>query len=128
MFYILLLERVVTRREVLYQKIANQLEFEEGEQPEQKVDFIMDSMVFGEVVVDSLSPGLYYPIYTKGETHTEDTCELIEKIAHLQQLFKKYLFENLDKPIATSPPEDKAVSTPLMVAQSGAKLAPPIIF
>ena len=63
MFHLLRLERDVTRKEVVDQKIANQLKFEEGDQPEQEVDSIMDSMVFAEKVVDGRPPGLYYLIY-----------------------------------------------------------------
>ncbi len=52
MFNVLLLERDVTRREAVDQKIADQLEFEEEEQPEQKVDLIMDSLIFAEEAID----------------------------------------------------------------------------
>ena len=62
-FHVLLLKRDVIRREAVNQKIANTLEFEEGEQPEQEADSIMDSMVFAEEAVDSRPPGLYYLIY-----------------------------------------------------------------
>lgn len=46
--HVLLLEKDFTRREAVDQKIADQLEFEEGEDPEQEVDSIIDSMVFAE--------------------------------------------------------------------------------
>ena len=60
---VLLLERDVIRREVVDQKIADQLEFEERKQLEQKLDLIKDSMVFAEEAVDSGPPGLYYLIH-----------------------------------------------------------------
>lgn len=63
LFHVSLLETDVTRREVVDQKIADQLEFEEGEQPEQEIDSIMDSMVFAEEAIDSRLPGLYYLIH-----------------------------------------------------------------
>lgn len=125
-FHVSLLERDVTRREAVDQKIADQLEFEEGEQPEQEVDSIMDSMVFAEEAIDGRPPGLYYLIHWKGETHVEDTWEPVEGIAHLRRLLKKYHSENPDKLTATSPPVDKGALPPPMAARSGAKVAPPI--
>lgn len=77
-FHVSLLERDVTRREAVDQKIADQLRFEEGEQPEQEVDSIMDSMVFAEEAVDGRPPWLYYLIHWKGETHAEAYWELID--------------------------------------------------
>ncbi len=63
MFHILLLERDVTRKEAVDQKIADQLEFEEREKLEQEVDSIIDSMVFVEEAIDGRLPGLYYLIH-----------------------------------------------------------------
>ena len=80
-------------------KIADQLEFEEGKQPEQDVDSIMDSIVFAEETIDSRPPGLYYLIHWKGETHAEDTWELVERIAHLGRLLKKYHSETQTNPL-----------------------------
>lgn len=73
LFHVSLLERHITRRGAVDQKIADQLEFEEGEQLEQEVDSIMDSMVFAEKAVDCRPPGLFYLIHWKGGTHAEDT-------------------------------------------------------
>ena len=123
-FYVLLLERNVTRREAVDQKIANQLEFEEREQSEQEADSIIDSMVFAEEAVDSRPPELYYPIYKKGKTHLEDTWEPVEGVSHLRQLLKKYHTENPKKPTVAFPPIDKGASPPLMAVCSGTKLAP----
>ncbi len=61
-FHVSLLERDVARREGVDQKIADQLEFEEREQPEQEVDSIMDSMVFAEEAIDGRPCGPYYLI------------------------------------------------------------------
>ncbi len=72
-FHVSLLERDITRREAVDQKIADQLEFEEGEQPEQEVDSIIDSMVFVEEAIDGRPLGLYYLIHWKGVMHAEDT-------------------------------------------------------
>ena len=83
-FYVLLLEKDVTKKEVVDQKIANQLEFKEGKQLEQEVDSIIDSMVFAEEAIDNRPPGLYYLIYWKSETHVEDTWEPVEEVFHLQ--------------------------------------------
>ena len=63
MFHVLLLEENITKREAVDQKIANQFEFEEGEQPEQEVDSIIDSMVFAKKAIDSRLPELYYLIH-----------------------------------------------------------------
>lgn len=63
MFYVLLLEKNVTRREIIDQKLANKLKFEKEEQPEQKVDLILDSIVFAKKTVDSKPPELYYLIH-----------------------------------------------------------------
>ena len=62
-FHVPLLERDVTRREAVDQKIANQLKFEEGEQSKQKVDSIIDSMVFAEEAINNKLLGLYYLIH-----------------------------------------------------------------
>ena len=126
-FHVSLLKRDVTRREAVDQKIANQLKFEEGEQPEQEVDSILDSMVFAEEAVDGRPPGLYYLIHWKGETHAEDTWEPIKGVSHLRRLLKKYHSENPEKPTAASPPIDKGAPPPPMAARLGAKVAPPTL-
>ncbi len=72
-FHVSLLERDVTRREAVDQKIADQLEFEEGEKPEQKVDSIIDSIVFAKEAIDGRPLGLYYLIHWKKKTNAEDT-------------------------------------------------------
>ena len=63
MFNVLLLEKDVTRREAVDQKIVDQLEFEEEEQPEQEVDLIMDSQNFAEEAIDCRPLRLYYLIH-----------------------------------------------------------------
>lgn len=83
-FHVLLLERDVTRREMVDQKIANQLEFEEEKQPEQEVDSIIDRMVFAERAIDGRLPALYYLIPWKRETHTEDNWEPVKGIFYLR--------------------------------------------
>lgn len=45
-FHVSFLERDIRRREAVDQQIAEQLEFEEGNPPEQEVDLIIHSMVF----------------------------------------------------------------------------------
>lgn len=122
--HVSLLERDVTRREAVDQKIADQLEFEEGERPEQEVDSIIDSMDFAEEAIDGRPPGLYYLIHWKGETHAEDTWEPVEGVSHLRRLLKKYHGDNPDIPTATSPPVDKGAPPPPMAARSGARIAP----
>ena len=72
-FHVSLLERDITRREVVDQKIANQLKFEKRKQPEQEVDSIVNRMIFAEEAVDGRPPGLYYLIHWKRKTHAEDT-------------------------------------------------------
>ncbi len=86
----LLLERDVRKKEAVDQKTADQLEFEERKQPEQKIDLIIDSIVFAEEAIDGQLPRLYYLIQWKEETNTEDTWEPVKGIAHLQLLLKKY--------------------------------------
>ncbi len=83
-FYIFLLEKDVTRRKTIDQKIADQFEFEKREQQEQKVYSIVDGMVFAKKTIDGRSFGLYYLIYWKRETYAEDTLEPVEGFAHLQ--------------------------------------------
>lgn len=51
-FHVLLSKGDVIRREAIDQKIVNQFKFEERKQSEQKVDSIMDSMVFAKQVID----------------------------------------------------------------------------
>lgn len=65
-FHLSLLKKDVAGREVVDQKIAGQLEFEEAEQPKQQVDLIMDIMVFAEEGVDGRPPGLYYSTHEIG--------------------------------------------------------------
>ena len=81
--HVLLLKRSVTRKEAVDQKIANQLKFVEGEQLEQEVDLIMDSMVLAEKAVHDRPPGLYYLIHSKIETHAEDNWELVKGVSYL---------------------------------------------
>ena len=45
------------------QKIDDQLEFEKSKQPEQRVDSIMNSIVFAEEAIDGRPNGLYYLIH-----------------------------------------------------------------
>ena len=125
-FHMSLLERDITRKKAVDQKIANQLELEEGEQPEQEVDSIIDSMVFAEEAIDGRPPGLYYLIHWKRETHAEDTWKPVEGISHLRRLLKKYHGKNPDKPTATSLPVDKGAPPPPMAARSGTKITPSI--
>ncbi len=126
MFQISLLERDVTRKEELDQKIAVQLEFEEGKKPDQEVSLIGNSRVFAEEAMDIQPTGLYYLIHGKKETHSEDTLETVEEIAHLQKLLKKYHAENPEKHSASSPPVDTGAAPPLIAAWSEAKVTPPI--
>ena len=90
-FHVSLLERDVTRREAVDQKIANQLKFEKGEQLEWEVNSIIDSMILAEEAIDDRPLGLYYLIFWKDETHAKDTWELVKGISHLWQLLKKYI-------------------------------------
>ena len=120
------LEKDIIRREAVDQKIANQLELEEGKQAEQEFDSIIDSMVFVKKAIDGRPPGLYYLIHWKGKTHVEDTWEPVEGISHLRRLLKKYHGKNLDKPTATSLPVDKGAPPPLMAAHLRTKITPSI--
>ncbi len=63
MFHIPFLKRDVTRKKVVDQKIADQIEFEKRKQPEQKVDLIMHSIVFAKEAIDDRLPWLYYVIH-----------------------------------------------------------------
>ncbi len=72
MFYVSLLERDITEKEAVDQKIVEQLRFEGGDQPKEEVDFILDSMVFSEEATDNRPPRLYYLIQWKKKTYAED--------------------------------------------------------
>ena len=115
----------VTRKEEVDQKIAVQLEFEEGKKPEQEVNSIGNSRVFAEEAMDVQPTGLYYLIHGKKETYAEDTWETVEEIAHLRKLLKKYHSENPEKHSASSPPFDTGAPPPLIAAWSEAKVTPP---
>ena len=115
-FHVLFLERNITRREAVDQKIADQLKFEKREQPEHKIDSIADNMVFAEEAIDGKPPWLYYLIQWKGKTHTEDIWKPVEGVTHLQQLLKSYHAKNPDKPTNTSSPIDKDTLSPPMAA------------
>ena len=122
-FHISLLEGAVTRKEGVDQKMANKLEFEEGEVLDQEVDSIIDRMVFTQQTIDDQLPRFYYLIYWKRETYAEDTWKPVEGIAHLQPLLKKYHTKNHDNPVVISPPFGKGAPPLSMVTQSGAKTA-----
>lgn len=62
-FYVLFLQKKVTRGETIDQKIVDQLQFEKKEQAKQEIDSIMNSIVFAEEVIDSKPSRLYYFIY-----------------------------------------------------------------
>ena len=80
-------------------------------------------MIFAKKAVDSRSPGLYYLIHWKGETHTEDTWELVKDVSHLRRLFKKNHTKYPKKPITAFPSIDKVAPPPLMAICLGAKVA-----
>ncbi len=61
-------------------------------------------MVFANKATDDKPPGWYYLIYLKEETYSEDMWEPVKIICHLRRKLKNYHVENLDKPIAISPP------------------------
>lgn len=117
------MKRDVTRREVIYQKIINQFEFEEREQLEQEANLIINSMVFAEKVTDGRLSRLYYLIHWKDKTYAKNTSEPVKEISHLWQLLKKCHTKNLNKPTATSLPVNKGAATSLMAACLGAEIA-----
>lgn len=59
-------------------KIANQLEFEKGDQVKQKIDSIFHGIIFAEEAVNDKKLGLYYLIPRKKETHMEDTGKTLD--------------------------------------------------
>lgn len=71
-FYILFLKKDITRRETVDQKIANQFKFVKKEKSEQRIDLILDSMIFAKKAVNNSLPELYYFIYQKKEIYIED--------------------------------------------------------
>ena len=122
MFYMLLLEKEITRRKAVDQKKANQLKLEKREQPKLEVGSIMDDMVFVKKAIDSRPPGSYYLIHWKEKTHIKDTWESVEKISHLQLQLKRYYGKNPDKLTATSLPLDKKAPLFLMAARLEIKI------
>lgn len=89
-FHALLLEKNITRRGAVYQKITNQLEFKKREQPKLEIDSIIDNIVFAKEAVNSRPQELYYLIYGKRKTHAKDTWETVKEVFYLQPLLKKY--------------------------------------
>lgn len=80
----IILEINIRKKKVVDQKIANKLEFKEGEQLKHKVDTIIDSIVFAKEATDSRPSKLYFLIYQKRETHAEDIWELVKGIFYLK--------------------------------------------
>ena len=62
-FHVSFLEKDVTRREAVDQKIADQLDFEEEKQLELEVDLIIDGTVFAKKAMDGRLPRLHYLIH-----------------------------------------------------------------
>ncbi len=89
MFSIFLQQRDFTRKIEIDLKIVDRLEFEESEIFEQKLDLIIDSMIFAKKDMNNRPPQLYYFIYQKKKMHEEVNWDLFEKIAHLRRLIKK---------------------------------------
>lgn len=85
-------------------------------------------MIFAKKAIDNRPLELDYIIYSIEEIHAEDILKLVEEIAHLQWLFKKYYFENPDKTTATSLPIDQCFLSASMTARLGAKVASLITF
>lgn len=80
----IILEINIRKKKVVDQKIANQLEFKEGEWLKHKVDIIIDSIVFAKEATDSRSSRLYFLIYQKRETYAEDIWEPVKGIFYLK--------------------------------------------
>ena len=107
-FHVSLLEQDTTRKGRVDEKIAEQLEFEAGNDEEYEVEGILDSAVYAKESEAGHLPGLYYLVSWKGYPEDESTWEPAAAIKHLRKIVKAYHEGNPTKPTATSPPIDTA--------------------
>ena len=84
-------------------------EFETGDNKEYEVKAIIDSVVYGQQANNQM-PGLYYFILWEGYPEEENTWEPSSAVIHLRKLISTFHKEHPEKPIATSPPLDSALS------------------
>lgn len=78
------------RKEKQYQKITDELEFESSKISKQERDFIMNSVIYGKDVIDSISYKFHYMICQKKLSYKKYICDPVNKIANLQMVLKKY--------------------------------------
>lgn len=116
-FHVSLLERDTTRREVVDEQMAKQLEFESDDMEEYEVESIRDSAVYTDIAEDGRPAGLYYLIHWKGYPDAEDTWEPLAGVKHLRKLLKKFHEENPTKPTARSTPQ--ATKAPSSTKEAG---------
>ncbi len=70
-----------------------ELEFEVGGNKENKVNVIIDSVMYGQQANDQM-PGLYYLILWKGYPEEKHTWEPSLAVIHLRKLIKTFLNEH----------------------------------
>ena len=116
-FHVSLLERDTTRREVVDEQMAEQLEFEDDDIQEYEVECIRDSAVYAKEAEDGRPAGLYYLVHWKGYPDAEDTCEPVAGVKHLRKLLREFHEKNPTKPTAKSTPQ--ATRTPSLAKETG---------
>ncbi len=89
----------------------SKLEFEgdDGDGEEYEVQAICDSAVYARESEGHL-PGLYYLVSCKSYPEEKNTGEPASVIQHLRRLISNFHKELLEKPTATSPPTDSALT------------------
>ena len=116
-FHVSLLERDTTRREVVDEQMAEQLEFEDDDMQEYEVECIRDSAVYAKEAEDGRPAGLYYLVHWKGYPDAEDTWEPVAGVKHLRKLLREFHEKNPTKPTAKSTPQ--ATRTPSLAKETG---------
>ena len=102
MFHVSLLEQDTTKEGRVDENVT---EFETGSVYEEyNVEGIWDSAVYAKESVTGHLPGRYYLVSWKGYSKKKNTWEPILAVQHLRKLINTFYKDNLNKPIATSPP------------------------
>ena len=105
-----LLEKDITRKRRVDEKIAEQLEFEAGgDNEEYEVEGICNSVVYAKESEAGHLPGLYYLVSWKDYLEDESTWEPASAVQHLRKLVSTFHKDYPDKPTATSPLIDLAL-------------------
>ena len=105
-----LLEQDITKKGWMNELFPEpELEFDIGDNKEYKVKVIIDSTIYVKEVKEQL-PDLYYLVSWKSYPEEESTWEPFFAVMHLWKTISTFHKDHPEKPIATFPPLDSALS------------------